>query len=63
MKTRCPCCGAENSLDALIAHEQARQSLWTLANIGGAMTLGITGLIGHRTRSLLRLRVTPESQG
>ena len=29
---------------------------------GGAMTLGITGLIGHRTRSLLRLRVTPESQ-
>ena len=30
---------------------------------GGAMTLGITGLIGRRTRSLLRLRVTPESQG
>ena len=28
MKTRCPCCGAENSLDALIAHEGARQVVW-----------------------------------
>ena len=46
MKTRCPCCGAENSLDALIAHEQARQSLWTLANIGGAMTLGLVKYLG-----------------
>ncbi|OAM38337.1 hypothetical protein [Eikenella sp. NML120348] len=46
MKTRCPCCGAENSLDALIAHEQARQSLWTLANIGGPMTLGLVKYLG-----------------
>lgn len=46
MKTRCPCCGAENSLDALIAHEQARQSLWALANIGGAMTLGLVKYLG-----------------
>ena len=46
MKTRCPCCGAENSLDALIAHEQARQSLWTLANIGGQMTLGLVKYLG-----------------
>lgn len=46
MKTRCPCCGAENSLDALIAHEQARQSLWMLANIGGAMTLGLVKYLG-----------------
>lgn len=46
MKTRCPCCGAENSLDALIAHEQARQSLWTLANIGGPMTLGLVQYLG-----------------
>ena len=46
MKTRCPCCGAENSLDALIAHEQARQSLWTLANIGGAMTQGLVRYLG-----------------
>lgn len=46
MKTRCPCCGAENSLDALIAHEQARQSLWTLANIGGPMILGLVKYLG-----------------
>lgn len=27
MKTRCPCCGAENSLDALVANEAAREAL------------------------------------
>lgn len=27
MKTRCPCCGATLSLDALIAHESAREVL------------------------------------
>ena len=46
MKTRCPCCGAENSLDGLIAHEQARQSLWALANIGGPMTQGLVQYLG-----------------
>ena len=46
MKTRCPCCGAENSLDALIAHEQAWQSLWTLASIGGPMTQGLVQYLG-----------------
>ena len=46
MKTRCPCCGSENSLDALIAHEQARQSMWTLANIGGPMTQGLVQYLG-----------------
>ncbi|MFC2612041.1 MAG: hypothetical protein ACFNX9_01335 [Eikenella corrodens] len=46
MKTRCPCCGAENSLDALIAHDQARQSLWALANIGGPMTQGLVQYLG-----------------
>lgn len=46
MNIRCPCCGAENSLDALIAHEQARQSLWTLANIGGPMTQGLAQYLG-----------------
>lgn len=35
MKTRCPCCGAENSLDALIAHEGARQAVWAAAQVGG----------------------------
>ena len=35
MKTRCPCCGAENSLDALFAHEGARQVVWAAAQVGG----------------------------
>ena len=35
MKTRCPCCGAENSLDTLIAHEGARQAVWAAAQTGG----------------------------
>ena len=35
MKTRCPCCGAENSLDALIAHEGARQVVWAAGQVGG----------------------------
>lgn len=37
MKTRCPCCGAENSLDALIAHGEARQTVWVVAQINGEM--------------------------
>ena len=37
MKTRCPCCGAENSLDALLAHEDARQAVWAVAKVGGEM--------------------------
>lgn len=41
MKTRCPACGAENSLDALIAHDEARQALWSLAQIGGEMTMSV----------------------
>lgn len=35
MKTRCPCCGAENSLDALLAHEDAREAVWAVAQVGG----------------------------
>ncbi|MDO4693077.1 MAG: hypothetical protein Q4A62_00400 [Eikenella sp.] len=46
MKTRCPCCGAENSLDALIAHEEARQSLWAVAQIGGPMSTGLVRYLG-----------------
>lgn len=37
MKTRCPCCGAENSLDALLAHDEARQAVWAVAQISGEM--------------------------
>ena len=46
MKTRCPCCGAENSLDALLAHEEARQSLWAVAQIGGPMSTGLVRYLG-----------------
>lgn len=35
MKTRCPCCGAENSLDALLAHDEAREAVWAVAQVGG----------------------------
>lgn len=46
MKTRCPCCGAENSLDALFAHEDARDCLWQLAQMGGPMTRGLVQYLG-----------------
>lgn len=38
MKTRCPCCGVENSLDALIANDDARNTLWLLSQAGGDLT-------------------------
>ena len=34
MKTRCPCCGAENSLDALLAHDDARDVVVLTAQLG-----------------------------
>ncbi|RRD90088.1 hypothetical protein [Conchiformibius steedae] len=34
MKTRCPCCGAENSLDALLAHDDAREVVVLTAQLG-----------------------------
>lgn len=37
MKTRCPCCGAENSLDALLAHDEAREAVWAVAQIHGEL--------------------------
>lgn len=37
MKTRCPCCGAENSLDALLANEEARQAIWAVAQVSGEL--------------------------
>ena len=46
MKTRCPCCGAENSLDALIEHDAAREALWTVAQIGGPMSTGLVRYLG-----------------
>lgn len=35
MRTRCPCCGAENSLDALLAHEDARDAVLAVIAVGG----------------------------
>lgn len=35
MNTRCPCCGAENSLDALMAHEDAREAVAAVMQMGG----------------------------
>lgn len=34
MKTRCPCCGAENSLDALLAHDDGREVVRLTAQLG-----------------------------
>lgn len=38
MNIRCPCCGAVNSLDALLAHDDARAALDRLADLGGELT-------------------------
>ena len=37
MKTRCPCCGAENSLDALIGNDDARDAVLAVIAIGGEL--------------------------
>lgn len=46
MKTRCPACGAENSLDALLSGDDARQALWSLAQIGGELTKRLVQYLG-----------------
>ena len=38
MKTRCPCCGAENSLDAIISSEAANAVLRELTRMGDEIT-------------------------
>lgn len=35
METRCPCCGCTLSLDALIAHDDARDALLAAFTVGG----------------------------
>ena len=37
MRTRCPCCGTTLSLDALVAHEGARDALQAVFKLGGAL--------------------------
>ena len=46
MKTRCPCCGAENSLDALLNHDAARLAMWELTKMGDEMTRLAVNYVG-----------------
>ncbi|WP_314258569.1 hypothetical protein [Cardiobacterium hominis] len=49
MKTRCPCCGATTSLDALLAHDDARDALRALVALGGELGKGAVIYAGmHR---------------
>lgn len=49
MKTRCPCCGATMSLDALLAHDDARDALRALVALGGDLAKGAVIYAGmHR---------------
>lgn len=49
MKTRCPCCGATTSLDALVAGDDARDALRALMGIGGDLARGAVVYAGmHR---------------
>jgi hypothetical protein len=60
MKTRCPNCGATLSLDALIAHDDARAALRLLVQLGGdlaALTLRYLGLFRPAQTELTFARV------
>lgn len=46
MKTRCPNCGAVLSLDALMAHEAAREALTLVFALSGALGAAVTRYIG-----------------
>ena len=61
MKTRCPCCGAENSLDALLSHEDARAAVWAVAQAGGEtvrLAVKYLGLFRPAKSSLSFARMT-----
>lgn len=60
MKTRCPNCGATLSLDALMAHEAAREALALVFGLSGALGAALTrylGLFRPATRELSMDRV------
>lgn len=60
MKLRCPNCGATHSLDALIAHDDARAALKLLVQLGGetaAMTMRYLGLFRPAKTELTFARV------
>jgi hypothetical protein len=46
MRTRCPACGATLSLDALIAHEGAREALAALVALGGPLAQAVIRYLG-----------------
>lgn len=46
MKTRCPNCGAVMSLDALMAHEDARDALALVFRLSGALGAAVTRYLG-----------------
>lgn len=60
MKTRCPNCGTTVSLDALVAHEGARDALYAAFTLGGelsAAAVSYLGLFRPSTRELSLDRV------
>lgn len=60
MKTRCPCCGTTLSLDALVAHDGARDALNAAFKISGELGAAIIkylGLFRSETRELSLDRV------
>lgn len=60
MKTRCPNCGVTMSLDALIAHDDARAALRLLVQLGGdlaALTVRYLGLFRPAQTELTFARV------
>lgn len=60
MRTRCPGCGATLSLDALVAHDAAREALaaaFKLSGSLGSVTLRYLGLFRSESRDLSMDRV------
>jgi hypothetical protein len=46
MKTRCPNCGATLSLDAIVAHEGARDALYAAFTLGGELGAAAVSYLG-----------------
>lgn len=60
MRTRCPSCGATLSLDALVAHDGAREALAAVFKIGGPLGAAVVrylALFRPETRELTLDRV------
>ena len=60
MKTRCPVCGTSMSLDALLAHEGARESVLVAFKLSGALGSALVrylGLFRPESRELTMDRV------